>query len=133
MRDIKAKRISFDNACIYASSNEPYAQLLYQKAGQLGISVTFGYGISVRNSRPGKAFNAVIRWIASNYQVTELINMLYQQLIQISGENGEMINPYQAANILRASGIGWGEPATFLFLLNYLPLKPKAVKITNIE
>jgi len=119
LRDIKAKRISFDNACIYASSNEPYAQLLYQKAGQLGISVTFGYGISVRNSRPGKAFNAVIRWIASNYQVTELINMLYQQLIQISGENGEMINPYQAANILRASGIGWGR-ARYLSVLTEL-------------
>jgi len=116
LRDIKAKGIPFDSACIYASSNEPYAQLLYQKAGQLGIPVTFGYGASIQNSGPGKAFNAVIRWIASNYQVTGLINMLHQELIQIPGENGESINPYRAASILRASGIGWGRERYFSVL-----------------
>ncbi|HAA25568.1 MAG TPA: PD-(D/E)XK nuclease family protein [Ruminiclostridium sp.] len=116
LRDIKAKRIPFDNACIYASSNEPYAQLLYQKAGQLGIPVTFGYGVNIQNSRPGKAFSAVMRWIASNYQVTELINMLYQELIHIPGENDEAVNPYRAANILRASGIGWRRERYFSVL-----------------
>lgn len=107
-RDIKVKGMPFDNVCIYAASNEPYAQLLYQKAKQLGIPITFGYGINIQNSRLGKVFNAIIQWIGSDYQVTELINMLYQELIQIPGQNGGNINSYQAANILRASGIGWG-------------------------
>lgn len=119
LRDIKARRIPFDKACIYASSNEPYAQLLYQKAAQLGIPVTLGYGVNIQNSGPGKAFGAVMRWIASNYQATELINMLYQELIQIPGENGEAVNPYRAANSLRASGIGWGR-ARYLPVLSEL-------------
>jgi len=119
LRDIKANGIPFDKACIYASSNEPYAQLLYQKAAQLGIPVTFGYGVSVQNSRPGKAFNAVIRWIIANYQAAELINMLYQELIQIPGENGESVNPYRAADILRSSGIGWGRER-YLYVLSEL-------------
>jgi len=119
LRDIKARRIPFDKACIYASSNEPYAQLLYQKAGQLGIPVTFGNGVSIQNSGQGKAFGAVMRWIASNYQATELINMLYQELIKIPGENGEAVNPYRAANSLRASGIGWGR-ARYLPVLSEL-------------
>lgn len=108
LRDIKAKKIPFDSVCIYTVSREPYAQLLYQKAEQLGVPVTFGYGVSIRNSRPGKAFDAITRWIASNYQVSELIKLLYQELIQVPLEDGSTINPYQAANALRASGIGWG-------------------------
>lgn len=108
LRDIKAKEIPFDNVCIYAASKEPYAQLLYQKAEQLGIPVSFGYGISICNSGPGKAFSAVIQWLESNFQVSYLVKMLYQELIQVPGEDGGIINPYQAADILRASGIGWG-------------------------
>ena len=108
LRNVKEKQIPFDNVCIYTTSHEPYAQLLYQKAQQLNMPVTFGYGVNIQNSKPGKAFSGIVRWIGSNYQITDFISMLYQELLEIHGVEKENINSYKAANVLRASGIGWG-------------------------
>lgn len=108
LRDVIAKQIPFDNVCIYTASKEPYSQLMYQKMQQLKIPVTFGYGVNIQNSKPGKAFRSIIDWIGSDYRVTDFISMLYQELIEIPSDDNENINPYQAANTLRASGIGWG-------------------------
>lgn len=126
LRDIVERKIPFDSVCIYTSAMEPYAQLLYQKAMLLGIDVTFGFGISVLNSRPGKAFNALIQWMASNYQVSCLTGMLYQELIEIPGENGWTITPFQAANALRVSGIGWGRE-------RYLPVLDEKITLLQNE
>lgn len=108
LRDILYKGISFDSVCIYTASREPYAQLLYQKAKLLGINISFGYGISVFNSVPGKVFSIITEWINSNYRVSYLTKMLYQGLIEISGKDAGEITQFQAANALRAAGIGWG-------------------------
>lgn len=126
LRDIISKEVPFDNVCIYTASVEPYAQLLYQKAEQLDIPVSFGYGINVGNTRAGKAFTAVIQWIGSNYQVSYLTKMLYQGLIEIPGEDGETITAFQAANTLRASGIGWGRE-------RYLPVLDEKLAYLQIE
>ncbi|NLX77909.1 MAG: PD-(D/E)XK nuclease family protein [Clostridiaceae bacterium] len=126
LRDIKTKGIPFDNVCIYAATREPYAQLLYQKAMQLGIPVTFSYGISIQNSGPGKVFDAVIRWIGSDYLVSDLTKMLHQELIRVPSENGDTISPYQAANVLRASGIGWGRE-------RYLPVLDEKLEALQKE
>ena len=93
---------------VFTASKEPYSQLMYQKMQQLKIPVTFGYGVNIQNSKPGKAFRSIIDWIGSDYRVTDFISMLYQELIEIPSDDNENINPYQAANTLRASGIGWG-------------------------
>ncbi len=112
LRDLRDKNVPFDHGCIYVTTKEPYTQLLYQQTGQLEIPVTFGCGINIGNTGPGKAFLNIVKWVKGNYQVLDLYQLLYEGMLIIPDgffEDGNTdINLFHIAKLLRSSGIGWG-------------------------
>ena len=109
IRKIKSQKIPLDEVSIFYTVQEPYSQYLYQLSRQYSLNITFGNGISIKNSSPAKLFFALIDWIRDNYSIAKLYFLL-------TGGNFEFKNfqsnpddtptPQRVASLLRNSPIG---------------------------
>ncbi|PKM79572.1 MAG: hypothetical protein CVU88_05485, partial [Firmicutes bacterium HGW-Firmicutes-13] len=107
LRRIKEKKQPFDQAAVYYTSREPYTQYFVELAQQYGIPITFGEGISIRNTRPGRFFYALIEWLKSDYNVTHLYKLMMSTDFSISSDKKAPSKIF-TARVLRSLGIGWG-------------------------
>ncbi len=104
-RRIKEKEIPLDRTAIFYTTREPYSQLCFDLAGKLDLPITFGDGISIKNTRPGKLYFKLLDWIASDYSVKYLYRALHGKLI-----DPEELKPpghKEAAEVMRRLKIGW--------------------------
>lgn len=53
-RRIKKNRIPFEQGAIFYTSVEPYTQFCYNLAQKYNLPVTYGQGLNIRNTRPGR-------------------------------------------------------------------------------
>jgi hypothetical protein len=67
LEKIKKERTPLDNCVVYYTSSESYSTIFYQLSQKLGIPVTFGEGLQIGFSRPGKLLSGMISWIQYNY------------------------------------------------------------------
>lgn len=63
IRYMKENRLPFDQVAIIQTTKEPYTQLLYDLSQQFNLPVTFGGGISIKNSRPAQLYFGLLDWI----------------------------------------------------------------------
>lgn len=106
IRRIKERSLPFDRTMVFFTTVEPYTQLFYQAALQYGLPVTFGEGISIGNTRPGRFFGSIMDWLEKNFNVLLLCRMLLSPDFELKRKKGPSKN--EIAGVLRASGIGWG-------------------------
>lgn len=105
-RRIKQQRIPLEKVAILYTSCEPYSQLCYNLAQRYNVPVTYGQGINLRNTKPGRLLFGLLEWINSGFEVTKLYPLF------ISGDwrlpNSSGLSGFQVVNLLRAAEIGWG-------------------------
>ena len=106
LRRMKDKALPLDQCCILYTTQEPYSQILYDLSLSLNLPVTFGGGISILNTRPGRLLHQLIQWIEFGYPVKLLSAMLSDGLLSLPEAFG--IVSGRAAGMLEKSGIGWG-------------------------
>lgn len=104
IRNIKDNKINFDNVLVLYSSREPYSQYFYLLSQKMDLPITFGEGISVKNTFPGKLYFSLIDWINDNYNVVNFISILnsgYFYLEEEAPSINELIGLLKEAKIIR--------------------------------
>jgi len=108
IRKIKSQNIPLDEVSIFYTVQEPYSQYLYQLSRQYSLNITFGNGISIKNTSPAKLFFALIDWIQNNYSIAKLYFLLTGGNFEFKNQqsNPDMPTPQRVASLLRNSPIG---------------------------
>ncbi|GAI03858.1 unnamed protein product, partial [marine sediment metagenome] len=108
IRKIKSQNIPLDEVSIFYTVQEPYSQYLYQLSRQYSLNITFGNGISIKNTSPAKLFFALIDWIRDNYSIAKLYFLLTGGNFEFKNRqsNSDIPTPQRVASLLRNSPIG---------------------------
>ena len=115
---IKKRAIPLDQAAIYYSTQEPYAHLCYALAQELTLPITFGQGINIRCTNPGRLYFGLLAWAEGGFKVSDFVPLITNGELKISDENA----PSKSAIVrfLRTSAIGWGRERYFAVIENEL-------------
>jgi len=108
IRKIKSQNIPLDEVSIFYTVQEPYSQYLYQLSRQYSLNITFGNGISIKNTSPAKIFFALIDWMRDNYSIAKLYFLLTGGNFEFKNQqsNPDIPTPQRVASLLRNSPIG---------------------------
>ncbi|MEH7332123.1 PD-(D/E)XK nuclease family protein [Neobacillus drentensis] len=118
LEKIKMTDEPLDESVIYYTSGDAYITLLYQLSQKMELPITFGDGLPITFSRPGRLTLVLLEWIQSNYSVQVFLDMLNEGLIEL-GKSVPFINSgffdldkmvvskAKIAKILRRLQIGW--------------------------
>lgn len=108
IRKIKSQNIPLDEVSIFYTVQEPYSQYLYQLSRQYSLNITFGNGVSIKNTSPAKLFFALIDWIRDNYSIVKLYFLLTGGNFEFKNQqsNPDIPTPQRVASLLRNSPIG---------------------------
>ena len=108
-RQVLAEGTPFDEAELLYTDARTYPALIYELSEQYGIPCTFGGGIAAVFSRPGQAAVGFLSWIAGNFEVSELRDIVAAGAVDIpGGREREPLASVEAARALRGASIGWG-------------------------
>ncbi|MFF2450386.1 PD-(D/E)XK nuclease family protein [Neobacillus sp. NPDC058068] len=103
---IKTTEAPFDDSVVYYTNAESYITLFYHLSQKLDIPITFGEGLPVSFSRPGRLVSGLISWIQSNYSVQAFLDLLNEGLIEL-GDDAP--SKSKIARVLRDLQIGWSQ------------------------
>lgn len=103
---IKASNSRLDENVVYYTNPERYVTLSYHLAQKGDIPITFGEGLPISFSRPGRFVSGILNWIKTNYSVQPFLDLLQEGLISL-GEGAP--NPSNISGYLRALQIGWSK------------------------
>lgn len=108
IRKIKSQNIPLDEVSIFYTVQEPYSQYLYQLSRQYSLNITFGNGISIKNTSPAKLFFALIDWVRDDYSIAKLYFLLTGGNFEFKNQqsNPDIPTPQRVASLLRNSSIG---------------------------
>jgi len=108
IRKIKSQNIPLDKVSIFYTVQEPYSQYLYQLSIQYSLNITFGNGVSIKNTSPAKLFFALIDWMRDNYSIAKLYFLLTGGNFEFKNQqsNPDIPTPQRVASLLRNSPIG---------------------------
>ncbi len=108
IRKIKSQNIPLDEVSIFYTVQEPYSQYLYQLSRQYSLNITFGNGVSIKNTSPAKLFFALIDWMRDNYSIAKFYFLLTGGNFEFKNQrsNPDIPTPQRVASLLRNSPIG---------------------------
>ncbi len=108
IRKIKSQNIPLDEVSIFYTVQEPYSQYLYQLSRQYSLNITFGNGVSIKNTSPAKLFFALIDWMRDNYSIAKFYFLLTGGNFDFKNQrsNPDIPTPQRVASLLRNSPIG---------------------------
>ncbi|MFP4015892.1 MAG: PD-(D/E)XK nuclease family protein, partial [Halanaerobiales bacterium] len=111
LRELKRNHIPLDQAVVFFTVSEPYSQLFYDLSMLDDLPVTYGNGISIRNTSPGKLYFLLLKWINEGYSDRVLRDILLSGCFVSDSEN--MLYPAQIARVIRSAAIGRGRARYF--------------------
>ncbi|PGY05661.1 PD-(D/E)XK nuclease family protein [Bacillus sp. AFS031507] len=81
LEKIKVAKSPLDESVVYYSNADAYITLFSHLSQKMDLPMTFGEGLPVSFSRPGRFVSGLIGWIQSNYSVTAFLDLLNEGLI----------------------------------------------------
>jgi ATP-dependent helicase/nuclease subunit B len=105
LRRVLASGAPLDQVEVACARTEPYVTLLCEAARRLGIPMTFGPGLPVTVTRPGRALVGFCRWVEGDFPAGVLRRFLQSGDLTLGDEG---LSPGGAARLLLRSGIAWG-------------------------
>lgn len=109
MRRLYDAKTPFDQAEVLAPSGSPHATIFYLIAARTGLPVTFGDGVAVSFTSPGRLFFGLADWLAGNFASDDLCRLLETGDLALSADGSALpITPRTACRHLRSAMIGWG-------------------------
>ncbi|UMZ73685.1 PD-(D/E)XK nuclease superfamily protein [Natranaerofaba carboxydovora] len=108
---IKKEELSFDRVTVLYTSSSPYVELFYQFMDNYDLPCTFGEGISIYHTRPGKLSYMLIEWIRSDFQVLEFARIMSESIFDLKQDelSKEELSPLKVRRMLREAGVGWSK------------------------
>ncbi len=109
LRRLYADGIPFDQAEVLAPAGAPHATVFYLLSARTNLPVTFGDGIAVCFTSPGRLFFGLAAWLAAGFSSDELCRLLETgDLLLPGGASGGPLPARTACRHLRNAMIGWG-------------------------
>lgn len=108
-RRITKEGISLDSAAVAYTSSE-YIPVFYSLARRLGLNLTYGEGIPVTLTSPGRVLKGLVEWLRSDYSASALKALVLSGDVVLQGDKkgSTILASAAAARMLSVSGIGWG-------------------------
>lgn len=106
LEKIKSSTLPLDECFVFYTNADSYIAPFFNLAQKLDIPITFGEGLPVVYSRPGRLVSGIITWIQSNYSVHSLINLLNEGLITLGDDSP---SKSKIVRLLRDLQIGWSK------------------------
>jgi ATP-dependent helicase/nuclease subunit B len=109
LRRIISEKIPFDDVEIIHPSGPSYPSIMFALAAKAGFKVTFGDGIPLAFTAPGKVFSGLVEWMEHDFLVTDLCALIEAGVIKLpSGNDHVALAPLKASRYLKSAMIGWG-------------------------
>lgn len=120
---IKEEKSLLDENVIYYTNANSYVTLFYHLSQKMTIPVTFGEGLPVSFSRPGRLVSGLLAWTQANYSVQGLIDLINEGLLEF---DDKAPSKSRIAKVLRDLQIGWSQE-------RYLNVLTSAIEALNAE
>lgn len=113
LEKIKTSKSPLDESVVYYTNADAYITLFYHLSQKMDIPMTFGEGLPVSFSRPGRLVSGMLAWIQSNYSVPAFLDLLNEGLLELGDEA-----PAKAriSRVLRDLQIGWSQERYLIHL-----------------
>ncbi|NOR15177.1 MAG: hypothetical protein GQ544_05700, partial [Candidatus Aminicenantes bacterium] len=109
LRRIILEKISFDEVEIIHPAGSVYPSLFYVLSSKAGLKVTYGGGIPLGFTSPGRVFHGFVSWIEWDFQAMDLCNLLEGNALRLSASKDEnRPSPMKVSRYLKNAMIGWG-------------------------
>ena len=109
LRRLYAEKVPFDQVEILTPPGSAHATVFHLFAARTGLPVTFGDGIPVSFTSPGRLFFGLTAWLAGDFSSDELGRLLENgDLALPAGPSGTALPARTACRLLRNAMIGWG-------------------------
>ncbi len=106
LEKIKMAKAPLDESVVFYTNADAYITLFYHLSQKMDLPITFGEGLPVSFSRPGRLVSGLIGWIQSNYSVAAFLDLLNEGLIEL-GEGAP--SKARISRVLRDLQIGWSQ------------------------
>ena len=116
---------SWDDIEIVTPDPHTYGAVLEALSHQLGVSCSFGVGLAIGRTRPGRAMEAYLRWIENGFPA-EVLRGLLEAGDLVAPSEYEDVSPAVLSRRLRRLRIGWGRS-------RYLPAVRAALALAQEE
>lgn len=109
LRRLYAEKIPFDHAEILTPPGSAHQTVFYLLAARTGLPVTFGEGVPVSFTSPGRLFFGLADWLRNDFSGAYLCRLLENgDLVLPAGASGTPLAARAACRHLRSAMIGWG-------------------------
>ncbi len=109
LRRLYADNVPFDRAEVLAPPASAHATVFYLLAARTGLPVTFGEGVPVSFTSPGRLFFGLLDWLGSDLSSVRLCRLIENgDLVLPAGPDERPLSPRAACRHLRGAMIGWG-------------------------
>lgn len=107
LRRVMRSRLTWDDVEIVTPDPTAYGAAFDALSRQLRVPASFGVGLSIERTRPGRAIAGYLRWIEGGFAAENLRTLLEAGDIALPGEH-EGVSSIGLARRLRSLRIGWG-------------------------
>ncbi|MEH7012302.1 PD-(D/E)XK nuclease family protein [Neobacillus niacini] len=129
LEKIKSLKAPLDESIVFYSNADAYITSFFHLAQKFDIPITFGEGLPISFSRPGRLVSGLITWIQSNYSVQTFIDLLNEGLITLGDDSP---SKSKIVRVLRDLQIGWSKERYLTLLENeWKRLSEKEVEVEN--
>lgn len=109
LRRLYDAKAPFDQAEVLAPAGSPHGSIYYLLAARTGLPVTFGDGVAVSFTSPGRLFFGLADWMAGDFSSDDLCRLLENGDLELAGDGPELpFTARTACRYLRSAMIGWG-------------------------
>ncbi len=123
LRRIMASGARWDDVEIVTPDPNTYGSALHALSEQLGVPCSFGVGLAIRRTRPGRALDGYLRWIESGFP-SEVLRGLMEAGDVMAPSGFEDVSSTALARRLRRLRVGWGRA-------RYLPAIRVALRLAE--
>jgi len=109
LRRLYAGKIPFDHVEIIAPPGSPHPTVFHLLVARTGLPVTFGEGVPISFTSPGRLFFGLADWLGDDFSVDRLCRLLENgDLVLTAGGPESSLSARTACRYLKGAMIGWG-------------------------
>ena len=109
LRRLYSEKVPFDHAEVLAPPGAAHATIFHLLSARTRLPVTFGEGVPVSFTSPGRLFFGLLDWLGNDFSSAHFCRLLENgDLVLPSGPSGTPLTARTACRHLRSALIGWG-------------------------